>query len=30
MARKELFYTVEDKGRDNGKVLHSRNVSYSG
>ncbi|HAS1418494.1 TPA: hypothetical protein I4D22_11565 [Enterobacter asburiae] len=27
MARKEIFYTVEDKGRDNGKVFYIREMS---
>lgn len=27
MARKELYYTVEDKGRDNGKVFYIREMS---
>lgn len=27
MARKELYYTVEDKGRDNGKKFYIREMS---
>lgn len=27
MARKEIFYTVEDKGRDNGKKFYIREMS---
>ncbi len=27
MARKEIFYTVEDKGRDHGKVFYIREMS---
>lgn len=27
MARKEVFYTVEDKGRDHGKVFYIREMS---